>query len=179
MNSRNLIFFATWIILFSSSCTINPEPHPEVTTETNIDSGSSFTPEEITEMIRTSDSLKKVAAAGLPVSCSYEYGEDADFKKFVTIKLTNNTSQAVNSVKLNIEFSSFQNDLGNDVNFELNKRITIDPGRSKTIRYYTEYNINNIEVVKYGSKGRAEFNGLESLIKENRRKLNKQFPPVN
>jgi hypothetical protein len=181
MNSRNLILFATWIILLSSSCNSDPEPvtYPEGETETNIESGSRFSSEEIAELIRSSDSLSKVAAAERPVACSYEYGDDMNFNKYVTIKLINNTKKVVNSVMLNIKFSPFQNDLGNENNLELNKRVTINPGKSISIRHNTKYNIDQIDVVKYSSNGKVEYNGLQSLVKEIRRKLNKQFPPHN
>jgi len=181
MHSRIFTFFVTWIILLSSSCNSDPEPLPYIdrASETNIESGSRFSSEEIAELIRSNDSLGKVAEAERPIACSYEYEEDMDFNKYVTIKLINNTKKVVNSVKLNIEFSSFQNDLSNENNLELNKRVTIKPGKSITIKYDTEYNIDNIEVVKYSSNGKVEYNGLQSLVRENRRKLNQQFPPPN
>jgi hypothetical protein len=181
MSSRNLILFATWIILLSSSCNSDPEPvtYLERATETNIESGSIFSPEKHAELIRTSDSLSKVAEAELPLACSYEYGEDINFNKYVTITLKNNTKKVINSVQLNIEYSSFQSGLGNDVNQQLSKIITINPGKSKTIRHNIEYNIDHIDVVKYSSNGKVEFNGLQALVKENRRKLDKQFPPHN
>lgn len=181
MNRRNLIFFIIWIILLSSSCNSDPEslPYTDRASETNIESGSRFSSEEIAESVRVNDSLGKVAEAERPIACSFEYEEDIDFNKYVTIKLINNTKKVVNSVKLNIDFSSFQNDISNENNLELNKRVTIKPGKSITIKYDTEYNINNIEVVKYSSNGKVEYNGLQSLVKENRRKLNQQFPPNN
>lgn len=181
MTSRSLIYYVTCFILLSTSCNSDPDPLPYIDrpSETNVESGSTFSPEERAELIRTSDSLRKVAEAGLPVACSFEYGEDIDFNKYVTIKLINNTKKVVNSVKLNIKFSSFQNDLGNDTNLELDKRVTIYPGKSKTIRYNTEYNIDNIYVVKYSSNGKVQFNSLESFIEENQRKLKKQFPHLN
>ena len=181
MNNRSFIFLIACIILLSFSCSSNQEQSsfPEGKTETNIESGSRFSSEEIAELIRTSDSLSKVAEAERPVACSYEYGEDMDFNKYVIIKLINNTKKVVNSVKLNIKFSSFQNDLGNENNIELNKRVTINPGKSISIRHNTKYNIDQIDVVKYSSNGKVEYNGLQALVKENRRKLNKQFPPHN
>lgn len=181
MNSSILTFFLSCFILLSSSCTSDPEhlPYTDRASETNMESSSTFSSEDNAELIRTSDSLRKVAEAELPVACSFEYGEDMDFNKYVTIKLINNTKKAVNSVKLNIQFSSFQNNLGNDNNIELDRRVTIYPGKSKTIRYETEYNIDNINVVKYSSNGKVEYNSFGSFVEENRRKLNKQFPPNN
>ena len=108
------------------------------------------------ELRITIDSLKKAAEENLPVSCSFEYQEDVNFNKYVSITISNNTKEEINSVLLNITYSSFQNNLGlgNDTNFELKARGTIPPGRSKTIKHETEYYINQIEVVKYSSNGR-------------------------
>jgi hypothetical protein len=129
------------------------------------------------ELSGTIDSLKKVAAAELPISCSFEYLEDINFNKYVSITIFNNTKEEINSVLLNITYSSFQNNLGNDTNFELKTRATIRPGMSKTIKHETEYNINQIEVVKYSSNGKVEYNGFDAFVRENRRNLDKQFPP--
>jgi hypothetical protein len=129
------------------------------------------------ELSRTTDSLNEVAVAELPVSCSFEYLEDINFNKYVSITIFNNTKEEINSVLLNITYSSFQNNLGNDTNFELKTRVTIRPGMSKTIKHETEYNINQIEVVKYSSNGKVEYNGFDAFVRENRRNLDKQFPP--
>ncbi len=129
------------------------------------------------ELRRTIDSLKKAAEENLPVSCSFEYLEDINFNKYVSITIFNNTKDEINSVLLNITYSSFQNNLGNDTNFELKTRVTIRPGMSKTIKYETEYNINEIEVVKYSSNGKVEYNGIDAFLRENRRKFDQQFPP--
>lgn len=129
------------------------------------------------ELGRTIDSLKKAAEENLPVSCSFEYLEDVNFNKYVSITISNNTKEEINSVLLNITYSSFQNNLGNDTNFELKTRGTIPPGRSKTIKHETEYYINQIEVVKYSSNGKVEYNGFDAFVRENRRKLDQQFPP--
>lgn len=174
-------FLITSIIVLNSSCTSDPEPLPYIdrASETNIESGSTFSSEDNLELIRTSDSLRKVAESELPVACSFEYGEDMDFNKYVIIKLINNTKKVVNSVKLNIKFSSFQNDLGDDTNLELDRRVTIYPGKTKTIRYNTEYTIDNISIVKYSSNGKVKYNSFESFNEEIQRKLKTQFPYLN
>lgn len=178
MNSSILTFFLSCFILLSSSCTSDPEPLPYTVRagETNIESSSTFSSDENAELIRTSDSLRKVAEAELPIACSFEYGEDMDFNKYVTIKLINNTKKVVNSVKLNIVFSSFQNDLGDDTNLELNKRVTIYPGKSKNIRYNTEYNIDDINVVKYSSNGKTEYNSYDAALDDIMRSAKKKNP---
>lgn len=128
--------------------------------------GISFQGEIENEIIRrkarTIDSLDKVAAE-LPVSCNFEYIEDINFNSHIGISISNNTKEEINSVLLNMLYSSTENFDSIHTNFELTERITISPGKSKTIHQLLDPTGNNIlrrvEVVKYWSKGKVEYNG--------------------
>jgi hypothetical protein len=127
----------------------------------------------IREIVRTIDSLDKIAAE-LPVSCNFEYIEDINFKKHVRISISNNTKEEINSVRLNSLYSSAKNVFGIHTNFESTERITIPPGKSKTIYQGVDltgnYILKRVEVVKYWSNGKVEYNGgIDGLLREYQR----------
>jgi len=130
--------------------------------------------------IRTLDSLDKVAAE-LPVSCSFEYIEDEDinFNKHLGMSISNNTNEEINSVLLNMLFSSTENFDSIHTNLELTEKITIPPGKSKIILPPSNVDaptgnnvLRRVEVVKYWSKGKVEYNGgVYGLLSEYQRIL--------
>jgi len=121
--------------------------------------------EENLEKQRVEDSIKKATAATLPIACTFIQDEDANFNKFLSVTIKNNTNEIVKTVQLNIKYNPYQGGLGQEKYRLETLSVNLYPGKTKKVRLNEELLVADIIVLKYyGNKSGKNYNGPEAAL---------------